>query len=378
MVLFCTTKSILSRKMKRLLRYNSHMKRLFNQMNISRLVLGVGALCLAVSLIFRFALSSEVPTPPPPSIHCAGGNQTFQCEKKHLELITSSLGPKAAMTDLKNQYAHIPEVVSDCHQLGHAVGNAAVDVYNGDIAQAFLYGDSFCWSGYYHGVVERAVERIGEAQFIARANFLCEAIPGKDRYSFEYYNCVHGLGHGLMAVTKNELFKSLPMCDKLSGDWERKSCYGGVFMENIMVDNRNHYAKYLKKDDLMYPCNAVDTVYKEQCYLMQTSYALSQTNYSFAGAFKLCSGVDVDFRNTCAQSIGRDASGNSVSNVARTVSSCALALDDTQQSNCYVGAVKDFISYFHGGDQAHQLCLAAPERFRDVCLQTAATYITTL
>ena len=314
----------------------------------------------------------------PVSIHCIGPTQTFSCEKRHVEVITKTLGPTVAMNDLKKQYAHTPEVVSDCHQLSHAIGNTAADLYGGNITKAFLSGDSFCWSGYYHGVVERAVENIGEAQFVASANTLCADIPGKERYSFDYYNCVHGLGHGLMALTHNELFKTLSMCDHLSGDWERKSCYGGTFMENIMVDNRNHFAKYLKKDDLMYPCDAVNTKYKEQCYLMQTSYALSQTNYDFANAFKLCAGVDADFRDTCAQSVGRDASGNSVSDPLRTNAHCALALDDNQYKNCVTGAVKDFISYFHRDKEAREFCFALPERFRLDCLETGETYFRSL
>jgi hypothetical protein len=313
-----------------------------------------------------------------PSIHCIGSNQNFQCAKKHFEVLTHELGPKVATADLKQLYAHSPEIVSDCHQLAHTIGNTAVELYDSNISKAFLAGDSFCWSGYYHGVVERAVQHIGETQFVANSNLLCAAMPGKERYSFEYYNCVHGLGHGLMAIMRNDVFTSLPLCDTLAGDWERRSCYGGVFMENIMVDNRSHFSKDLKKDDLMYPCDAVTTPYKEQCYLMQTSYALSQTNYDFRGTFKLCSTVDEAFRETCAQSIGRDASGSSVSSVAPTVQKCSFALDDNQEKNCMIGAVKDFISYFHRGDEAQSLCFAFPERFKNDCLNTRASYLQTL
>lgn len=340
------------------------------------LLLMLASIFLAVLIYPRTSDSTATVTPV--SIHCAGVNQTFSCEKHHLETITKLLGPQVGMNDLKNLYAHTPEVVSDCHQLSHAIGNTTADLYGGNITKAFLNGDSFCWSGYYHGVVERAVENIGEVQFMASANTLCAQIPGKERYSFDYYNCVHGLGHGLMALTHNELFKTLGMCDQLSGDWERKSCYGGTFMENIMVDNRNHFAKYLKKDDLMYPCNAIDVKYKEQCYLMQTSYALSQTNYDFANAFKLCAKVDALFRDTCAQSIGRDASGNSVSDPVRTSANCALALDDSQFKNCVTGAVKDFISYFHRDTEARQFCFDLPERFRLNCLETGSSYLQSL
>ena len=351
------------------------MKSVAKKASVLVVLLSFGVFFVLMAMI-RFA----TPTLPQgyPSLHCVGANASFQCSKKHFALLTQEVGIKPALSALKAEYAFNPEVVTDCHQLSHTIGNNAVDYYDGNIAKAFIDGNSFCWSGYYHGVVERAVARIGEAQFIAHADQMCAAIPGKDRYSFEYYNCVHGLGHGLMSTTENELFRSLAICDNLTGEWERKSCYGGVFMENIMVDNRNEKTKFLKKEDLMYPCDAVAITYKEQCYLMQTSYALSKNGYDFKHAFTLCSKVDENFRDICSQSIGRDASGNSVSDVGRTVEKCSLAEDDNQETNCIVGAVKDFISYFHGGGQALTLCLAFPPRFTQGCLSTRESYMKTL
>ena len=312
------------------------------------------------------------------SVHCLGANANFICSMNHFELITRAYGPRVALENLRQEYAVRPEVVSDCHQLTHVIGNTTVESMGGDIVRAFGLGDSFCWSGYYHGVVERAVEDIGKEAFTEKANILCATIPGKERYSFDYYNCVHGLGHGIMAAVENELFASLPFCDNLSGEWERKSCYGGVFMENIMVDNRTHFAKYLKKDDLMYPCNAVEKKYKEQCYLMQTSYALSETKYNFKNAFDLCANVEEEFRDTCAQSIGRDASGSTVSNVERTIANCSFANDDRQEENCIQGAVKDFISYFHNDGEAQKLCNTLPSRFKEYCDGIRLSYLKTL
>jgi hypothetical protein len=339
---------------------------------ISLLLLGVGALYLVRH-------TRNVDTPPPfTSLHCVGVTANFACSMNYFELLTKTYGPRIAMEHLKLEYNLHPEIVSNCHQLSHVIGNTAVDRYEGNIAKAFKDGDSFCWSGYYHGVVERAVKEISEETFIANADLLCAAIPGKDRYSFDYYNCVHGLGHGIMALKDDEVFASLPLCDHLHGEWERKSCYGGVFMENIMVDNRTHTAKNLKKDDLMYPCNTVETAYKEQCYLMQTSYALSQNNYDFKSTFALCAGVDAAFRDTCAQSIGRDASGSTVSDVQKTIAYCSLGQDENQQKNCVIGAVKDFISYFHGDGQAQMLCSTLPTPLQETCNETRMSYLKTL
>ena len=48
------------------------------------------------------------------------------------------------------------------------------------------------------------------------------------------FQCLHGLGHGLTANAEHDIFRALRLCDALEGDWDRGSCYSGVFMENII------------------------------------------------------------------------------------------------------------------------------------------------
>jgi hypothetical protein len=74
----------------------------------------------------------------------------------------------------------------------------------------------------------------------------------------------------------------------------------------------------------MYPCNSVEQTFKEPCYLIQTAYALRQTGQDFAKVFDMCGAVEEDMRDTCWQSLGRDASGNSVSNISITRERCEL------------------------------------------------------
>lgn len=301
------------------------------------------------------------------TIHCVDTLvQDFTCHKRHFQEIAQGLGLRLALEDLKTLYASNPFVYSQCHQLSHAIGNVGARTLP-DIADAFALGDPICWSGYYHGVVEEYITMRGRDIFAKEADTFCAKIPGKAEYSFDYYNCVHGLGHGVMAITHNQLFDSLALCDNLSVDWDRRSCYGGVFMENVMAAERSHYAPFLKPDDLLYPCNAVGMAYKEECYKMQTSYALSQNGRDFRKLFAMCAQVEEGFAHTCAQSIGRDASGQSVSNQERTIATCSLGENDAQQADCYIGAVKDFVSYFHSDKEARALCFAIPSRFQAVC-----------
>lgn len=277
------------------------------------------------------------------------------------------------MADLRRRYNENQSfVVSQCHQLVHIIGQAAMMNYS-TVAEAYLEGDSFCWSGYYHGTLEGLALSQGSSFILSNVNNICTDIPGKESYSFDYYNCVHGLGHGFMSISNHELFESIKMCDALSGSWEQSSCWSGVFMENIISHGIKNYSAYLKPEDPLYPCSAVDDKYKRTCFLMQTSYMLEVTNWDFLKVFELCEETGI-YSSTCYQSLGRDASGSTVSDVSRTKTRCLLGRNDEQRSNCVIGAVKDFISYFHSDVEAKNFCASLPEELKNNCLLTAKDY----
>src|SRR5258708_417656 len=146
----------------------------------------------------------------------------------------------------------------------------------------------------------------------------------------------------MMAISNDELFDSLKTCDALSGGWEKTSCYSGVFMENVIVDGKNHFTKYLNPADPLYPCNAVDEKYKERCYIMQTSYMMKVFHADFAKIFATCKKADTGYVDTCYESLGRDASGSTVSNIGRTKQICLMGGDYEARVHCVVGAAKDF------------------------------------
>lgn len=308
---------------------------------------------------------------------CLETDQTadFKCWDTRLRTLAREDSPAAAFADLKNAYSKEPYVVSQCHQLTHRIGREAALRYN-DIAESYRYGDNFCWSGYYHGVMEAMTAKLGKEYVFQNIATICDSLKKEQPYSFYHFNCVHGLGHGVMGLTNIELFESLMVCQKMAEWWEQESCYGGVFMENIMSeDNTDHGTKYLFKDQPMYPCTTVENTFKNQCYLMQTSYALKLANYDYDAIFTACSQVEQQFVATCYQSLGRDASGNTTSDPARTKEICLKGEDYTAQSNCVIGAVKDFISYFHTMDQANILCDSlGSQSLQEVCRTTADAY----
>jgi hypothetical protein len=302
---------------------------------------------------------------------------TFACYKHELEKIVDSQGPEQAFAMLRAPYNSVDYVKSQCHQLVHIVGRSAYLKYN-NLGDTFTHGDQFCWSGYYHGALEELSKQKGE-EAVKTANSVCADMRQRGDGSFDHFNCAHGLGHGFMFILGQDLFKALHACDSLTEYFERSSCYGGVFMQNIMneqtPDKEEGYASpYLKQDQPMYPCTELEDKYKEQCYLMQTSHALQVLGYDFTKVFALCDATESKYRDTCYQSLGRDASGHSISDVDLTRATCLKGRDFEAQNQCVTGAAKDFVSYYHDNDKALQLCASLPNDLITNCQDTVNSY----
>lgn len=297
----------------------------------------------------------------------------LDCYDQHYSSLVDRLGVAAAFADLQAHYATDPGMQRLCHAITHAIGQAAVRKYDG-VAEAFRHGDNTCGSGYYHGVLQGVALTLGRTKLLSDLDAVCAGVPGKEQRSLDYFNCVHGVGHAIMAVTDDDLFEALRDCDGLTGSMEQNACGNGVFMENLIVDGAHggHYSKYLKPSDPLYPCNAVDEKYKTECFDMQTSYALGVVQGDFAKVFALCANVGVPYRAACYQSLGRDAATVSLNQVPGTVARCALGTDREQQTNCVIGAVLDFVYYYHSDQQAQQLCAAVDAALQDVCRNTTA------
>jgi hypothetical protein len=305
---------------------------------------------------------------------CTVSQNLKLCLHEYYSALVELQGAKQALASLRTAYDADQNVRADCHQLTHSIGRAAAQKYV-TVSKAYAEGDQVCWSGYYHGVMESIITDIGVENVTTQIDTICNDISEDQRYSFYHYNCVHGLGHGTMLVTEYELFEALEVCNMISDSWEQTSCWGGAFMENIMADaNEMHDTKYLRADDPLYPCTAVEERYKAECYKMQTSHALTVLGGDFSKVFEVCSGVAGSYRAQCYESLGRDASGRSISDAVQTRDTCMLGQDFEAQSHCILGAVRDFISYYHSDVQGKEFCSSLEPHLQQLCQNEVTSY----
>jgi cytochrome c2 len=287
----------------------------------------------------------------------------FHCFEQAFANISYNDGPDAALDKFDEDIKTPGPIESDCHRIAHAIGAGALSHYDGNVGQAFVAGRASCTSGYYHGILERAFLGVPQSQLGASANKFCSS-PEVRQTEFIAYQCVHGLGHGLMIYTGYDLPASLKTCDKLANGWDATSCTGGVFMENYQ-SSYGVKSRWLKNNDLIYPCNAVAKRYKYYCYDLVTARILPKVNYNWNKAAKVCRKSEPGWVAICFQSMGRDASGFTRLNPVRILNICKAAKEMARE--CIYSAAKDMTYTDVSPRRAKVLCNTAPTATRAYC-----------
>ena len=373
------------------MKHKTKLKKIYrHQLFVPSLLLAAGVLIIIATLALNY--KSVFKHNPDTAVAGAVGYQTdvcaqtknitYSCYKKELTDLTIQKGPEYATAIVKQGYPNIQYVQLQCHQLMHTIGRAALTKYK-DLATTYVHGDQFCASGYYHGASEEIIAEKGANYMVKNAGKICAKFKSGQYSQLDYYNCVHGIGHGLMEATNGDLFASLKGCDNLATNWEHDSCYSGVFMQNVMIEQSpdesiDHKSAYLDPSQPMYPCTAVADRYKGGCYNFQTSYALTVVNYDFPKVFDLCTtDGGPKYRDTCYGSLGRDASGASSLNNKKTADFCYQGPNSEAIGNCLDGAAKNIVYSLHSDNLAYSFCEGLKTQYRIDCIATVKDFYST-
>jgi hypothetical protein len=302
----------------------------------------------------------------------------FACVEQAFGNIAYKQGPKVALDLVTKMLAeNAPAVRGDCHTIAHLIGSATLARFKGDAAAAMGQGSMVCGSGYYHGLIEYTL--LGtrtEPQLVAKVKSMCSDRKALNT-TFLLYQCVHGLGHGVMVFSADNLPWALTMCSKLENSWMQQSCSGGVFMQNFNLPSKlsPFQSIYVKKNDLLYPCDWVAAKYKFYCYLQVTEHILYATNYDWQKTASICAGAGKPWSAICFQSYGRDASGASAYNPQAAYEFCS----DTGPglADCVYGVVRDFTNNDANGRRAAQFCALVPTNVRGYCFYGVGTILST-
>jgi mono/diheme cytochrome c family protein len=306
----------------------------------------------------------------PDDTKLADCNADSDCFEQAFGNLAYREGPKRALAVFAEMIETDP-TVRVCHRIAHALGAGALAHFRGDVGLAFADGSAVCWSGYYHGILERAYAGVSEEELPAVSRRLCASDQVR-RSDFVAYQCVHGLGHGLMIYTSYDMPLSLETCDALSTTWDQSSCTGGVFMENLQTSYGTR-SQWLRDDDPLFPCPTVAQRHKLYCYLMVTSRILEVVGGDWQRTVNWCQKAEEAWVATCFQSLGRDASGRTLQDPKEIIRICSLAGDMTDQ--CLYGAARDITSMDAGARRSAGFCAATKVRYRAICFNGIGTIL---
>ncbi len=297
------------------------------------------------------------------------------CYESALLSVLRSEGVRSAMERLQDMADLRPAVRRDGHVYAHAIGLAAF-TSAAEVGSTYARCTPAFQSGCYHGVIQSYfadhVQSHGPEHVDASTvETLCRDYR-QDAGRWELFQCVHGIGHGLMMAFDHELPRALEGCDLLDDAWEREGCYGGAFMENIVQATAPHHAvgrpqmehpaappadehahhggaassaapfQALDPVRPLYPCTVLEDRYLGSCYQMQTSAILFFNGGDMAAAVAACDGAPERYRSACYQSLGRDISSYTVQDHAQAVRLCSLG-DPRYQPSCHAGYAKNLV-----------------------------------
>lgn len=151
------------------------------------------------------------------------------CLTPYIEWIVERQSSKAAMCKVMTLWKS--GLLEDCHLLSHVVGKASLKAL-GDPGKAMQECPLDCIQGCIHGVMEahiQALEKDGKLSDSALLTLCDSQRPGTTAYQ----QCVHGLGHGLLAHSWRTLKQAVALCEASKKQAFQEDCLSGVFMENF-------------------------------------------------------------------------------------------------------------------------------------------------
>ncbi len=321
-------------------------------------------LLLSISVIKFAGEKSEIPpeykTRQPFELRELSSEEYAKAKEEFLELMHTH-DPKFALTELRERVKTDNALFRSCHALVHEIGHAAYEKY-GDFAEAVRYQDEICNSGYLHGIIETHFSK--SADVFTAMKTVCSPYPIGKYLSWE---CYHGVGHGVMYYTSNDLPKSLELCDRYESFFARTNCANGVFMENFNTDQKLHPSKFLKKSDPFYPCQEQASRHKDDCYLYAPTYYLSLHKNDYVGALKWCEGAELpSYQLICARGVGSQAIKENI-NTSKLVEEICMSHKSAQVGSCINGMVGLFINHYGSLEPARKLCEQLEPSNRQTC-----------
>jgi len=357
--------------------------------SLKTVLIAVAILAVAGFAFKRFALPGSGAGA---SCRRLGDEARRTCYTRLLSERLTAHGVADAVATLDALAAADPDVAEHAHEYAHGIG---IEAYgrSPEIPETFAAcGDGYS-SGCRHGVIQAYFES-REHVTGPEVEGLCQPFKSATASRWVLFQCVHGMGHGLTMFHAHDLPRALTDCDLLSDGWDRESCYGGAFMENVINATAPHHPatqlaahhhpdagpafKALDPNDPLYPCSIMAERFLHACYQMQTSVMLHFNHGDIGAAARSCDSAPPQMRSVCYQSLGRDITSYAQRDPQKTADLCRKGTEAYRPA-CYFGAAKALVDWTATTGAAFTFCrIVAADPGGPTCYQALGEEIATL
>lgn len=237
-----------------------------------------------------------------------------------------------ALIKFKEEIHISPEVSKKCHDLAHAIGHEAFDIFGFAVSISHA-GEDICAGGYTHGILEHYF--LSDTTLADHPEDVCTTITDISKGS-----CFHGVWHGLMFVYSDDITKSLEKCRTLSTDIWKNRCAEGVFMELYSGDPR-HAGWVIKYStwNLFLPCEESGTGSESYvCGFYAWLWYLRYASEDYGGALDACQKWG-KYKNMCFKGVGREVAKRYMGDALKLENICTYSLSENEGISCIEGGI---------------------------------------
>ncbi len=314
---------------------------------LAPIVLAMAALTLFQLQVHEPYVTQPIPPPATPAAAPANRSQ-LQHNINELLALVDTHNPRLALQELAKRMQVNSEVFKNCHGIAHTIGHEAYKKYR-DFVIALQYQDSVCSDGYLHGIIEERFSYATSVTALAKEmSTICHsAVVAAGR-------CYHGVGHGLMYFTGNDLPQAIHLCGRYKGAPQSR-CFEGVFMENFISDDIIHPSSYRSKEALFYPCPTEPSGLKSYCYFYVPYFYRSLHGNDYSQALAWCTTAERAGVLPCIRGVGSLVMKNHLDQPSYAEHVCSQ-LPTKQAPYCIDGMVSYYLTFYDHLDLAENMC----------------------
>ena len=309
----------------------------------------------------------------------------YLCAEELSDVAVEVAGPARAMEVLHDIMASpVFAITADGHLLSHVIGRTTSRVF-GSSGENFLRCPHDFNDGCYHGFFEDTLVKVDDPVTVAIS--ICEDMPSETTSDKERSYCYHGAGHVFLMNENYNLDASIDACTAVPDQWHTV-CLSGVFMENAWPTRAwEEKSNNFRKDDPLYPCNALDADFRPTCYMEHYGYLMHEHTTSFDGLVAIClqagnhtadclSGIGLMLQNAQRTNIVFDSFGITDRPYMEKVIFLCSEFPDGYKASCYIPLVGALLNFdYPSMHRVSTFCGSIEMRHRAACFKQAGSYL---